>query len=46
MREGQAAANRDEMTKAHVEVGALFIVGSERYESPRIDNQLGGRSGR
>ena len=29
-----------------VEVGGLFIVGTERHESRRIDNQLRGRSGR
>jgi len=28
------------------EVGGLFILGSERHESRRIDNQLRGRSGR
>src|SRR6201992_45362 len=26
--------------------GGLYIIGSERHESPRIDNQLRGRSGR
>ncbi len=29
-----------------VEVGGLFILGTERHESRRIDNQLRGRSGR
>jgi len=29
-----------------VEVGGLFIIGTERHESRRIDNQLRGRSGR
>ena len=28
------------------ELGGLFIVGTERHESRRIDNQLRGRSGR
>ena len=28
------------------EVGGLFVIGSERHESRRIDNQLRGRSGR
>lgn len=28
------------------EAGGLFIVGTERHESRRIDNQLRGRSGR
>jgi len=29
-----------------IELGGLFIVGSERHESRRIDNQLRGRAGR
>ncbi len=29
-----------------VDLGGLFIIGSERHESRRIDNQLRGRSGR
>ena len=29
-----------------VELGGLFIIGTERHESRRIDNQLRGRSGR
>ena len=29
-----------------IEVGGLFIIGTERHESRRIDNQLRGRSGR
>ena len=28
------------------ELGGLFIIGTERHESRRIDNQLRGRSGR
>jgi preprotein translocase subunit SecA len=32
--------------KAVVEAGGLHIIGSERHESRRIDNQLRGRSGR
>jgi preprotein translocase subunit SecA len=28
------------------ELGGLFVLGSERHESRRIDNQLRGRSGR
>ena len=32
--------------KGVVEAGGLFVVGSERHESRRIDNQLRGRSGR
>jgi len=32
--------------EAVVEAGGLFIIGTERHESRRIDNQLRGRSGR
>jgi preprotein translocase subunit SecA len=35
----------DEQRKV-IELGGLFIIGSERHESRRIDNQLRGRSGR
>ena len=28
------------------DLGGLFIIGTERHESRRIDNQLRGRSGR
>ena len=37
------------MQKEHdevVEAGGLHIIGTERHESRRIDNQLRGRSGR
>ncbi len=40
---------RDEAEADHekvVEVGGLHIIGTERHESRRIDNQLRGRSGR
>ncbi len=40
---------RDEAAKDHVrvvEAGGLHIIGTERHESRRIDNQLRGRSGR
>ena len=42
-------AIRDEWQKLHnqvLEAGGLHIVGTERHESRRIDNQLRGRSGR
>jgi preprotein translocase subunit SecA len=48
-RERRAAAIRNEIESAHqavVQAGGLFVVGSERHESRRIDNQLRGRSGR
>lgn len=34
------------LTKATIDAGGLFIIGTERHESRRIDNQLRGRSGR
>ncbi len=40
---------RAEITTAHNEVldaGGLYVIGTERHESRRIDNQLRGRSGR
>jgi preprotein translocase subunit SecA len=48
-RSARAAVIRQEIETAHEEVvraGGLFVVGSERHESRRIDNQLRGRSGR
>ena len=36
-----------EQARAHVkEAGGLFVIGTERHESRRVDNQLRGRSGR
>jgi preprotein translocase subunit SecA len=40
--EQQIEADREQV----MEAGGLFIVGTERHESRRIDNQLRGRSGR
>ncbi|MCL1838583.1 MAG: preprotein translocase subunit SecA, partial [Propionibacteriaceae bacterium] len=40
--EEQVAAEHEEV----VEAGGLYVIGSERHESRRIDNQLRGRSGR
>ena len=48
-REAKIAALRGEWQKLHEQVlaaGGLHIIGSERHESRRIDNQLRGRSGR
>lgn len=45
----QISALKAEWQKNHdrvIEAGGLHIVGSERHESRRIDNQLRGRSGR
>ncbi|MGZ4444617.1 MAG: preprotein translocase subunit SecA [Nocardioidaceae bacterium] len=39
---GQVATEHDEVKEA----GGLYVVGTERHESRRIDNQLRGRSGR
>lgn len=36
----------DEEKKSVVAAGGLYIIGTERHESRRIDNQLRGRSGR
>ncbi len=40
--EAQVASEHDEVTAA----GGLMVLGTERHESRRIDNQLRGRSGR
>jgi preprotein translocase subunit SecA len=43
------ATIRAEVAEAHQKVkdaGGLFVIGTERHESRRIDNQLRGRSGR
>jgi preprotein translocase subunit SecA len=37
---------REAEAKEVIKAGGLFIIGSERHESRRIDNQLRGRSGR
>ncbi len=39
---GQTDAEHDEV----VELGGLYVLGTERHESRRIDNQLRGRAGR
>jgi preprotein translocase subunit SecA len=51
--EGEIAAEREkiaadvaEKKKQALEAGGLFVIGTERHESRRIDNQLRGRSGR
>ncbi len=48
-REEKVAALRAEWQKTHdavIAAGGLHIIGSERHESRRIDNQLRGRAGR
>jgi preprotein translocase subunit SecA len=52
--EGEARAAREQAIRAEIAdfkqkaltAGGLYIVGTERHESRRIDNQLRGRSGR
>ncbi|MDH5179840.1 MAG: preprotein translocase subunit SecA [Gammaproteobacteria bacterium] len=47
--EKKLAALREDWEKRHavvLEAGGLHIIGTERHESRRIDNQLRGRSGR
>jgi preprotein translocase subunit SecA len=49
VRAAREAAIRQEISVAHDQVkaaGGLFVIGTERHESRRIDNQLRGRSGR
>ena len=48
-RAAREAQVREEVAIAHQKVkdaGGLFVIGTERHESRRIDNQLRGRSGR
>jgi preprotein translocase subunit SecA len=48
-RAAREAKVREEVAVAHQKVkdaGGLFVIGTERHESRRIDNQLRGRSGR
>jgi preprotein translocase subunit SecA len=49
LRAVREAEIHDEIAVAHEKVktaGGLFVIGTERHESRRIDNQLRGRSGR
>lgn len=43
---GKYKKQTDEEHEQVVSVGGLYIIGTERHESRRIDNQLRGRSGR
>ncbi len=45
-REEQIRAEVDEAKEQVKQAGGLYIIGTERHESRRIDNQLRGRSGR
>ncbi|MDT5339359.1 MAG: preprotein translocase subunit SecA, partial [Mycobacterium sp.] len=42
----QVKAEADAEAKEVIEIGGLYVLGTERHESRRIDNQLRGRSGR
>lgn len=43
---GGAEDNNEKLKYKAIEAGGLLIIGTERHESRRIDNQLRGRSGR
>jgi preprotein translocase subunit SecA len=45
-KEAEIRAEVAEFREKAVEAGGLYIIGTERHESRRIDNQLRGRSGR
>jgi preprotein translocase subunit SecA len=45
-KEDQSKSDWDENNKKVIDSGGLHILGTERHESRRIDNQLRGRSGR
>jgi len=45
-REAAIRADVAEKKKVALEAGGLYVIGTERHESRRIDNQLRGRSGR
>jgi len=45
-KEAEIRAEVTDLKRRAVEAGGLYIIGTERHESRRIDNQLRGRSGR
>ncbi|MEZ5773659.1 MAG: preprotein translocase subunit SecA [Hyphomicrobiaceae bacterium] len=45
-RRGEIEADVGDKKRAALEAGGLYVIGTERHESRRIDNQLRGRSGR
>ena len=46
-KKGSIEANELERSKKHIKsLGGLFVIGTERMESRRVDNQARGRSGR
>ena len=44
--EEQIKQTHQEKEQEALKAGGLFVIGTERHESRRIDNQLRGRSGR
>jgi len=46
LRAAEIRAQVERLKKKALEAGGLFVLGTERHESRRIDNQLRGRSGR
>jgi preprotein translocase subunit SecA len=46
VRETAIRAEVEELKKIALAAGGLYVIGTERHESRRIDNQLRGRSGR
>ena len=45
-KENTDKADWKKLHKKVVELGGLYVIGTERHESRRVDNQLRGRSGR
>ncbi|MFC0284092.1 preprotein translocase subunit SecA [Camelimonas abortus] len=45
-REAEIRAEVERLRQVALEAGGLYVIGTERHESRRIDNQLRGRSGR
>ncbi|CTQ45949.1 MULTISPECIES: preprotein translocase subunit SecA [Stappiaceae] len=45
-KEAQIRAEVEDMKQKALAAGGLYVIGTERHESRRIDNQLRGRSGR
>ncbi|MGD0723513.1 MAG: preprotein translocase subunit SecA, partial [Roseiarcus sp.] len=45
-REASIRAEVEDFKRKAIEAGGLYIIGTERHESRRIDNQLRGRAGR
>ena len=45
-KEAEIRADIERLKAQAIEAGGLYVIGTERHESRRIDNQLRGRSGR